>query len=176
MRRSIVGRVGGLWCTLALTWASSSNCPAEERPLRETIDAQVQAAWQREGITPAPIASDAEFLRRVWLDLTGVIPTYEDTVAFLADASADKRAALIDTLLADPRYAEHQADVWDLLLFSRNPPGSESNQREGFQKWLKKQFQENAPYDEIVRQILRAEGNSVDDGPPQYLVQYRNRP
>ncbi len=145
-------------------------------PLREVIDAEIRAGWQRKDITPAGPAADAEFLRRVSLDLIGTIPTYDETVAFLSDPSSDKRSRLIDRLLDDPRYARHQADVWDLLLFTRDPAGSEADRRDGIQAWLQRQFAENTPYDRIVRDILQAEGDSVEQGAPLFLVQYRNRP
>jgi hypothetical protein len=145
-------------------------------PLREIIDSEIRAAWQREKISPAGPASDAEFLRRVSLDIVGVIPTHDETVAFLADPSPDKRRQLIDRLLDDPRYAKHMAELWDVLLFTRNPPGSEADKRDGIQKWLQKRFAENTPYDKLVRELLKAEGNSVEQGPPLYFVQYRQRP
>jgi hypothetical protein len=75
-----------LWVLLRAALAVAAA--AEDRPLRDVIDAEVTAAWQREKITPAEPASDAEFLRRVHLDLVGVIPTYDETVAFLADTAA----------------------------------------------------------------------------------------
>ncbi len=144
--------------------------------LRVFIDAQVESAWPREKLTPAPLTTDAEFLRRVYLDVLGTIPTHEQAAKFLDDASADKRTRLIDELLADPRYARHQAEVWDLVLFGRHPPGHETDRREGIVRWLEKQFQENKPYDQWVKALLKAEGNSVDDGPPMYFNQYRNQP
>jgi hypothetical protein len=149
---------------------------AEGPPLREVIDARIAAAWQEQGITSVGLASDAEFLRRASLDLGGVIPTYEETVAFLADASPDKRSRLIDRLLDGPRYAQHQADVWDMILFGRRPPGYGTDQRNGFQRWLREQFAQNRPYDEWVRELLRGAGNSVEQGPPLYYVQYRGQP
>lgn len=148
----------------------------EDRPLRAVIDAEIEAAWQREKLTPAPATSDAEFLRRVYLDLVGTIPTYEEAAAFLDDVSPDKRAKLIDKLLDDPRFARHQADIWDLILFTRNPPGYETDKRAGIQKWLEKQFSENVPYDKWVRTLLEAKGNSAEEGPPMYFVQYRGHP
>src|SRR5262245_13311805 len=108
-------------CCLLLPLLLVSALGAEDRPLRDVIDEQIAAAWTKNNIAPAAPASDAEFLRRVCLDLTGVIPTYDETVAFLGDASVDKRQKLIDRLLDDPRYAQHQADLWDLILFGRNP-------------------------------------------------------
>lgn len=154
-------------------------CPAlraEDRPLRDVIDEQIAGAWQKNNVAPASPASDAEFLRRVCLDLTGVIPTYDETVAFLKDESPDKRQKLIDRLLDDPRYAQHQADLWDLILFGRNPPGYETDKRDGVQRWLREQFAQNRPYHEWVRDLLKAEGNSAEQGPPLYYVQYRNQP
>lgn len=147
---------------------------AEER-LRDAIDSRIRAAWQREKVTPARRSSDAEFLRRVSLDLVGVVPTYPETLAFLDSPDADKRTKLIDRLLADPRFAQHQADEWDMVLFGRNPPGFDVNNRDGFQTWLRTQFEKNVPYDVWVREMLKAEGNSGDSG-ALYLVQYRNAP
>ena len=147
-----------------------------DEPLRHVIDHEIAAAWEREKIAPAPPAGDAEFLRRVYLDLVGVIPTYDETAAFLADASSDKRQQLIDRLLEDPRYAQHQADLWDLILFGRNPPGHNTDKRDGIGRWLREQFAANRPYDEWVRELLKAEGNSAEQGPPLYYAQYRNQP
>ncbi len=144
-------------------------------PLRDVIDSRVRQAWTREKITPAKPASDAEFLRRVSLDLMGEVPNYEETVAFLDDKDSAKRAKLIDKLLADPRYARHQADVWDMILFGRRPPGYDTDKRAGFRAWLVSRFEKNIPYDEWARELLRADGDSVNNG-ALYYVQYRNAP
>jgi Protein of unknown function (DUF1549)/Protein of unknown function (DUF1553) len=149
---------------------------AADPPLREFIDEQVKAAWTREKITPAPLADDAEFLRRVYLDIIGIIPSHEEAKAFLDDTSADKRAKLIDRLLEHPRYALHQADEWDLVLFGRHPPGYETYRRPTFQRWLQEQFAKNVPYDKWVADILKAEGTTVDNGPPWFLAQYSRQP
>src|SRR5206468_2351389 len=77
---------------------------AQNRPLREVVDAEVEAAWKREKVKAAAPAADAEFLRRVSLDLTGVVPSFEEAAAFLDSKDSDKRAKLIDQLLADPRF------------------------------------------------------------------------
>src|SRR4051812_3502350 len=72
---------------------------AEDRPLREIIDAEIRAAWKE--VTPAGRASDATFLRRVYLDLVGTVPTYEEARNFLQDTNPKKRESLIDRLLED---------------------------------------------------------------------------
>ena len=147
-----------------------------DEPLRNAIDQHVETAWKAQGVTPAERATDAEFLRRVYLDLLGTIPSYDEAIAFLDETAADKREKLVDRLLAHPRFGLHQADVWDMIYFGRNPPGYGTDQRDGFQKWLGDQFNANVPYDQWVRQILKAEGNSAEQGPPMFFVQYSNQP
>jgi hypothetical protein len=161
---------------IALVLVSLPAVSRAEQKLREVIDAEVQAAWKEHDVEHSPPADDATFLRRVYLDLCGTIPSYEEAKAFLDDDAKDKRETLIDHLLDDPRYALHQGDVWDMVLFGRDPPGFDAKDRDGFQRWIREQFAKNTPYDEFVRQLLRAEGNTVEDGAPMYLIQYKNKP
>jgi hypothetical protein len=147
--------------------------PAQEPQPRQVIDREIQAAWQREKITPAGRCSDAEFLRRISLDLVGTIPTAEETGRFLQDKGPAKRDKLIERLLADPRFAVHQANVWDMTLFGRFPPNYETTRkRDSFKKWLTERFARNEPYDRLVRDLLLAE----QEGTEMFLVQYRNQP
>jgi hypothetical protein len=147
-----------------------------QAPLREVVDRHVADRWRENGITPAETADDAAFLRRVYLDLCGTIPTAAEAKAFLDDADAQKRSRLIDRLLDDSRFAQHQADEWDMVYFGRNPPGYDADNRRGFQRWLREQFAQNTPYDQIARAILKAEGNTAEQGAPMFLVQYRGQP
>lgn len=147
-----------------------------QTPLRELIDAETRKAWDREKVAPVAPADDATLLRRLYLDLCGAIPTLDEAKAFIDDKSADKVDKLIDRLIADPRFAQHQADLWDMIYFGRNPPGFDSGKREGFQKFLRDSFAKNVAYDEVVRKILRAEGNTAEEGAPMYLVQYDRHP
>jgi hypothetical protein len=157
-------------CTL---WNQAGPAQAEDVPLRQAIDAAVRAGWEKDNVTPAGPADDAAFLRRVYLDLCGTLPTGAEAAAFLKDSAADKRVKLIDKLLDDPRYAEHQANVWDLLFFGRHPADSELvNRREGFQKWLREKFAKNDPYDRWARELLMAEGPTYE-GPTMFYAQYR---
>ena len=158
---------------IALPLITAIGIAAE--PVRNVVDAEITAALVREKIAPAEPSSDSEFLRRVHLDLVGVIPTLPETIEFLDSTDERKREKLIDKLLADPRFARHQADVWDMVFFGRNPPGFETQRREGFQTWLRSRFEKNVPYDEWARDILKAEGTSAD-GSALYFAQYRNAP
>src|SRR5262249_35935673 len=113
------------------------------------------------------------FLRRVYLDLVGTIPTHDEARAFLQDADPGKRARLIDQLLDDPRFAAHQADVWDQVLFGRNPPNPDATRkRDHFTKWLAEKFAKDEPYDRWARDLLLAE----EDGSELFYVQFRNQP
>lgn len=146
---------------------------AQQKPLRQIIDEEIQSAWKSDNLTPAPPADDAAFLRRVYLDLVGVVPSYDDAKKFLEDTDPQKRSKLIDRMLDDPRYGPQQGHVWDLVLFGRNPAGFDATRkRESFKKWLAEKFSKNEPYDQWVRELILAE----TDGPELFYVQYRNQP
>lgn len=147
--------------------------PSADTPLHQQIDVHLASAWKAGKITPAPLAADAIFLRRLYLDLVGTIPTAAETKAFLADKDAKKRDKLITRLLADPRFASQQADVWDQAIFGRNPPNPEATRkRPGFKAWLTKQFTENTPYDRWTRELLQAK--TADTA--LFYVQFRGNP
>lgn len=124
-------------------------------------------AWDnlaRLGVPPADLCDDSTFLRRVSLDLIGALPTEAEARAFLADKRPDKRAKLVDALLQRPEYADYWAMRWsDLLRVDRDtitPAGALAMTR-----WLRRQFADNRPYNEMVRAILTARGNTGDEGP-----------
>jgi hypothetical protein len=143
--------------------------------LRATIDSEIRAGWEARKLVPAPRADDATFLRRLSLDLLGTVPAADEVRAFLADADPAKRANLVDRLLEDPRFAARQAVVWDLVLFGRNAP-QELAKRDVFRAWLAERFAKNVPYDQWVREILRAEGDTQTSGAPYFLLQFRGKP
>ncbi len=166
-------RSWGMVPTLAFLLLGGPVLSAQELRPRQLIDREIKSAWQQKKITPAGRSSDSEFLRRVYLDLAGSIPTAEETVRFLEDKDPAKRDKVIDRLLADPRFAVQQANVWDLLLFGRNPPNYETtSKRDSFKKFLVERFAKNEPYDRWVRDLLQAE----QPGTAMFLVQYRNQP
>jgi hypothetical protein len=155
---------------LSAAFLFPSSAYADDIALRDTIDLETKAAWAKEKLAAPDRSTDSVFLRRVHLDLVGMIPTYEETTAFLADTDPKKREKLIDRLLTDPRYALHQAQTWDLSLLGRNPKGIRSTNRDAFRKWLATQFEQNIPYDRIVHKLLRAE----EDNSKLFYVAYRN--
>ena len=121
--------------------------------LAERIDALVEAA----AVGPiAPVASDADFLRRISIDLTGTIPTAAEAREFLADESPDKRNRLIDRLLDSPSFARHMALTFDVMLMERRP--HKAVKADEWQAWLYQSFLANKPLDQLCRELITADG------------------
>jgi hypothetical protein len=154
----------GKWCiVLVVGWALIDAGPAraaspallDEKSLAARIDFHVGAGLTAAKVEPAPRADDAEFLRRIYLDLAGRIPSVAELRAFLEDKSVDKREKAVARLLESPRYITHFTHVWRALLL----PEATSNfqvrfQVPGFEAWLRKQITKNVGYDQLVREIL----------------------
>ncbi|MCA9658287.1 MAG: DUF1549 domain-containing protein [Myxococcales bacterium] len=136
------------------------------------IDAvKVSATGQTGGGAVAAPADDAEFVRRVYLDLVGRIPAATEAARFLDDAAADKRARLVDALLASDEYATYWANVYaDLLLGQAQPQGLGRRLRAGTVTWLEEQLGEGRPYDAMIADVLTASGDYSDGGPASYLL------
>ncbi|MGH7281050.1 MAG: DUF1549 domain-containing protein, partial [Polyangiaceae bacterium] len=122
-------------------------------------DAILESEWTRNSVTPAGVADDATYIRRVSLDLVGVIPTSQETETFLADKSPDKRQKLVDSLLASPAYADHMTNVWDRILLGREVRANIVD-RFAFRAWLHEQFEKNVPYDKFVHALVTATGQN----------------
>jgi len=136
------------------------------------VDALTAALWQAAGVTAAPASGDAEFLRRVSIDLIGRIPTLEEAERFLADKSPDRRVRLVDQLLASAEYAEHWADV-SLDLFVGHEfrkPGLEK--RLDPRAFYLAAFRENRPYDRMAREMLTFSGEILPSGPGVFVASH----
>lgn len=133
-------------------------------PERGFVDTLVWDKLQRLGIQPGALADDSMFLRRVYLDTIGTLPTSAEARRFLVDPSPDKRARVIDELLERPEYADYWTMKWaDLLRADKiriTPQGTV-----GLTRWLHRQFERNRPYDEMVREILTAQGPVQSESP-----------
>jgi len=136
------------------------------------IDARLQRQWQAGGLQPSDAASDAEWVRRAYLDLIGRIPTAEEAERFLADDSPRKRQMLIDRLLNDPQYVRHWATVWSNLLVGRKPP--EQVDKPALKKFLRTSFGRNRPWKDVVADLVAAEGPVEQNGAANFLVAHLN--
>lgn len=138
--------------------------PPPEPPLAlgETyndIDAFIVAAWEQAGLQEAadtpPVCTDEVFVRRVYLDVVGRIPSADEARAFLADKSADKRERLIDDLLARNReYAAHWTPFWEDALCSNGSHQGGVGTRGNFRDWIYQSFESNKPFDVMAAELL----------------------
>lgn len=137
--------------------------------LAAAIDRSIDAKLKEEKVAVSFLASDAEFLRRVCLDITGVLPTAERAKSFLDNKDADKRAKLIDELLDNPEYGKRMADLWGDLLLTRNSD-NRLVQFDPFVQWLKDNFNSNKPWNQFSRDLLTAEGPQDKNAAVTYFV------
>jgi len=137
-------------------------------PRNGVIDELVTARWKQMGLLPSARCTDAEFIRRAYLDVLGVLPTPEEVRAFLAAQDPDKRAKLVDTVLTRPEYVDYWTLKWGDLL--RN--NSDKVQPKGmwsFYNWLRSSFRENKPMDQFARELITAQGSAYTTGPANYF-------
>ena len=132
------------------------------------IDNQLRQGWTDNEVKPSARASDAEWLRRVYLDIIGSIPPIEVVEAFLKDRDPNRRTRMIETLLDDPGYARNWTTIWTNLLIGRRTPRRTS--RPGMQKFLREVFARNRPWDKVVYDLVSAEGHFERNGAVNYLL------
>lgn len=152
--------MGSLPCRLAAIFVTCvavciTGVSAEE-PLHVQIDRKIAGGLADYERGVAPQSSDAEFLRRISIDLGGRIPSTGESRAFLADPSLDKRSKLIEQLLAGPEFARRMQEHFDVLLMDRR--GDAKVPRADWEEFLRSSFAANKPYDELVREILSTSG------------------
>ena len=122
------------------------------------------------GIPPSQLADDATFLRRVHVDITGTLPTAEESEAFLADPDPEKRNKVIDRLLDSPQYADFFANKWNLVLRNKKRQNDDLSGTYKFYRWIWLSLYENKPYDQFVREIVAAAGDAAYNPP---VIWYR---
>ena len=117
------------------------------------------------GIPPSEISDDASFLRRVTIDITGRIPTLDETNEFLTSTIPDKRAKKIDALLDTSEYADYFAGKWAGLLRNKSNRGLAWVSRDtfAFHSWLRTSLIENKPFDELVGELITASGKTGEN-------------
>lgn len=159
---------------LAIPQTHSTSFP--QTPTHNRIDELVLNKLRLLNITPSDLCSDAEFLRRVYLDVLGVLPTPDEARAFHQDTSPDKRARLIDALLQRPELVDSWTLKWgDLLRINRGFPinlGEKSMQ--AYHKWVRQSLAENKPINLFVRELLTAQGVSNEVGPANFFRTVRD--
>ena len=153
--------------------AIAGAAPAADKPdaaaVARRIDQAISKRLASEKVPASPRADDAEFLRRVYLDITGHIPSAEQGAAFLDSNDPNKRAKLIDELLASPITASTWPTSGKHLLLPRNSDNRRL-QRDPMVEWLERSFNDNKPWDKMVRELLTADGTQDKNGAVIYFL------
>jgi len=166
----VLARYEGNYAATTLTvMGNRTGFVWEEPPTWGKIDELVAAKWKRMKIQPSELCTDLEFIRRVYLDLTGLPPSPEDIRTFTADTRETKvkREEVIDRLVGSPEYVDFWANKWaDLLQCNSKFLGKEG--AELFRTWIRSQVETNTPYDQFAREILTASGSNRDNPASSY--------
>jgi len=178
-------------CTIALSLFAASLLAAGEGPKKlvpkpsaapsteaalssAMIDAGIEAVAKELGVKNRPASSDAEFLRRVSLDLIGNTPSPDQILSFLANRDPNKREKLVDKMIGSPAYVEHWSDFWLQVLYSTNQ--ERQRFRGDLQRWVKGQIAKNTRYDLFVRRLIRAQGFASRNGAVGFFLDQNNDP
>jgi len=169
-------------CAVIASLASSALLAHAAPDLKATaakIDELVNAKLAKEKIQPNKPASDEVFVRRVFLDIAGRIPTLQETTEFLKSSDADKREKLIDKLLASDGYVQNFYNYWaDILRMKSQMVGGGQSLPAfyGYSKWLKDSLRDNKPYDQMVREVVTADGKTYENGAVGFYIRDYNMP
>jgi tetratricopeptide (TPR) repeat protein len=148
--------------------AVDPNAMAKVKSAAKEIDRLVAENYATHGVKPNPKTSESQFVRRVYLDIVGTIPTFKQTSRYLDSKDPDKRSKLIDELLDSEGYASHFFNYWADTL--RYKDQLNANVRgEPFRQWLKQSLAENKPWNKLVYQMLTAEGRIWENPATGYL-------
>lgn len=140
-----------------------------EAPTRNLIDTLVNEKLQQLNFKPSPRCGDETFLRRVYLDTIGVLPTPTETLAFLDDASADKRDRVIGSLLEREEFVDYWSYRWsDVLLVNGKllrPAAVKS-----YYLWIRSHIEQETPWDELVRELVTSSGSNLENGASNFFA------
>jgi hypothetical protein len=147
--------------------------PKDAAALARLIDAEIEKTLTRAKVATSPLCSDEEFVRRVYLDVTGVIPTGDQAKAFLDSTDTKKREKLVDELLASPNFGRRLADVWVPKLFPRDS-NNRFVLRDPLVKWLTEKFNANTPWNQFVFDLVTASGTVGENPAVTYFLANRS--
>lgn len=144
----------------------------DSREVVAAINTNMQRAWEVASVRPSSVADDAEWLRRLSLDLLGRIPTIDEAESFLSNKRPNRREELVDKLLDDTEFARNLTTVWTNLLIGRRT--EQRVNRQALQKFMRMSFASNRPWNQIVYDLVAAEGNNVENGATNFLIAHLN--
>lgn len=167
---SIIGQSAEVEAGLKLfNTEQAMNRYAAVIPRRNVIDEHIFSKIERDRIPTADISTDGEFIRRVYVDLTGRIPTASAVRAFLTDRDPNKRDRLVDSLIGTPAYIDRWTMEFGDRFRNTIYPVSATG-RNALYLYIKEFVQRNRPYNEVVTELIASSGDSFATGPLNYLL------
>ncbi len=139
------------------------------------IDELVAKNYAKFSVKPNEMTTDEQFVRRIYLDITGTVPTFQQARTFLQSRAPNKRDRVIDRLLNSPGYASHFYNYWGNILRLADRPQPNVFARP-YNDWVKKAVRENMPYDKFVTEMLTAEGKAWENPPAGYFLRDAGMP
>ena len=161
---------------LCTTITLQAGQPLDTTAASQQIDALLAQSWQKHKITPNPLVDDATFLRRVYVTVVGRIPSYDEAKAFYACQAPDKRAKLIDSLLASPGYAQNFFNYWADVLRAQSQGVAGSTTAQSYLNYIRESLRTNKPWDQMARELVTADGSCFDTGAIGYYMRDRGMP
>jgi hypothetical protein len=137
-------------------------------PLVDEINKQIRQGWKDNEVEPSSVAEESEWLRRVYLDIVGHVPPADEVEKFLADRDKAKRSKVIERLLDDPAYVRNWTTIWTNLAIGRQTPQRVS--RSGMTRFFREAFARDRPWNEVVVDLVTAEGHFERNGAVNYLL------
>ena len=163
--------------SLALLSTGTLFAEVDRSAAAKKIDALVEKNYAANEVKPNSPASDATFLRRIYLDVAGRIPSAAEAREFLHSMNPDKRSKLIDSLLKSEAHVSHEFNHWaDVLRITSRLPGQDASNGAMYASWIKGAIRENMPYDEFVRSLVTADGLIDQNGAVGFYLRDRGMP
>ncbi|MDC0273355.1 MAG: DUF1549 domain-containing protein [Planctomycetaceae bacterium] len=176
---------GGLAILSAMSGVSAQAAEEAEfstgsnEVLIKEVNQLIRRSWDDNLIKPSAVADDAEWLRRVYLDVVGHIPPMETVKEFVASKDAAKRSKVVDQLLDDPDYVRNWTTIWTNNSIGRgfrNRGDRDEVSRLGMDKFYREVFARNRPWNEVVKDIVTAEGNFEENGAVNFILAQMEMP
>ena len=160
----------------ALAGFATPLSAADTAAASKQIDALLAKSWQKQNLKGNAPVNDDVFLRRTYLTVVGRIPTADEAKAFLAAKGADKRAKLIDQLLASEGYVHQFFNYWADVLRAQSNGIGDSTTAQNYLNFIRKSLRENKPYDQFARELVSSEGTCFENGAVGYYMRDRGMP
>ena len=163
---AVMARYQGMVAVFRATVPLGVKTPDWTFAEKTVVDKFTSKKWKELGLVPSELCSDEQFIRRVYVDVTGTLPTPKEVLAFVADKDATKRDKLVDRLLDTPEYAFFFANKWaDILRVKRRQLADRAAGTFAFHEWIREQVAADTPYSEFARSIIASSGDERKSPP-----------